>query len=575
MIALGISEDFFDAGAALAVDGRLVFAANEERYTREKNAGGFPRCTLAAIREQAGIDPAEAELVCVAGIRTPPAVVRLFPWIHDVSRRLKRARKGRFIRRILDGAALLNAARGYRLHVTESEMVRRAPLLTMLTRFRAGEQVGRDARMFFVEHHHAHAAGAAVLSGFDSALCLTADGMGDGLSLTVSLYRAGGMPERLWAIPARDSFGLFFEALTEAFGFVPCRDEGKLTGLAAYGEANRVSEPLPFRMDPEGGIHYDGPSGPRAVAWIQDRLLGRFAREDVAAWAQQALETFITRVARQWLRQTGEDRLCVAGGVFANVKLNQRLHGLPEVSELFVLPNMGDGGLSVGALAACGMISPVSLPHVFLGDHFDEDACRTALERAGLPFMVIHDSIALADRIAALIADGHCVARFDGAMEWGPRALGNRSILAPADRAEVPERLNRCLRRSDFMPFAPVMLEEDAPLWLRNYEAARHAAEFMTVCFDCAPAMRDRFPAVVHVDGTARAQLAREATNPGLSAILKALKKRTGASVALNTSFNMHEEPIVRTPAEAVAAFREAGLDALILGPCLVEGVRK
>ena len=571
MIALGISEDLFDAGAALAVDGRLVFAANEERYTREKNAGGFPRHTLEALWAQTGVDPAQVDVVCMAGIRTPPVLVRVFPRIHDFSRRLKRERRNQPIRFLLDYAALLNAERSYRREITRRGLVTQNPLLAGLTRLRVGGVLSRKAGVHVVEHHHAHAAGAAVLSGLESALCLTADGMGDGLSLTVSLYRKGSVPERLWAIPARDSFGLFFEALTEAFGFVPCRDEGKLTGLAAYGNADRVAEPLPFRTDPEGGVHYDGPVGFRAVAWIQERLLGRYAREDVAAWAQQALETFITGMARLWLRRTGQDRLCVAGGVFANVKLNQRLHELPEVSGLFVLPNMGDGGLSVGSLAALGRIDPGPLEHVFLGDRFDVAACRAALERAGLAYTVCDDPDRLAERIAGLIADGFCVARFSGAMEWGPRALGNRSILAPADRPEIPDRLNRQLRRSDFMPFAPVMLDEDAGLWLRNYETARHAAEFMTVCFNCAPAMRERFPAVVHVDGTARAQLTRRETNPGLYAILEALKRRTGASVALNTSFNMHEEPIVRTPEEAVAAFRQAGLDALALGPFLVD----
>lgn len=574
MMALGISEDLFDAGAALAVDGRLVFAANEERYTREKNAGGFPRHTLAAIREQTGMDPAESDLVAVAGIRTPPAIVRAFPWIHDLARRLKRERKDHRVRLLLDRAALLNARSGHRRDLSATELTVPHLLLARLTRLRAGGIIGPRARILFVEHHHAHAAGAAVLSGFDSALCLTADGMGDGLSLTVSRYRKGTAPERLWCIPARDSFGLFFEALTEAFGFVPCRDEGKLTGLAAYGSAARVVEPLPFRIDPEGEIHCDCPAGLKAVAWIQQRLLDRHAREDVAAWAQEALETLITGVARQWLRRTGEDRLCVAGGVFANVKLNQRLQELPEVSRLFVLPNMGDGGLSVGALAALGMLDPVSLDHVFLGDRFDAAACRAALERTGLAYTLCDPPDTLADRIAGLIAAGRCVARFSGAMEWGPRALGNRSILAPADRPDIPDRLNRQLRRSDFMPFAPVMQDEEADRWLENYAAARHAAEFMTVCFDCKPAMRKRFPAVVHVDGTARAQLTRRETNPDLYAILEALQRRTGASVALNTSFNMHEEPIVRTPEEAVAAFRKAGMDALVLGPFLVERAR-
>ena len=197
------------------------------------------------------MDPAESDQVAVAGIRTPPAIVRAFPWIHDLARRLKRERKDHRVRLMLDRAALLNARSGHRRDLSATELAVPHLLLARLTRLRAGGIIGPRARILFVEHHHAHAAGAAVLSGFDSALCLTADGMGDGLSLTVSRYRKGTAPERLWCIPAQDSFGLFFEALTEAFGFVPCRDEGKLTGLAAYGSAARVAEPLPFHMDPE------------------------------------------------------------------------------------------------------------------------------------------------------------------------------------------------------------------------------------------------------------------------------------------------------------------------------------
>lgn len=571
MIAVGISEDLFDAGVALAVDGHLRFAANEERYTRMKNAGGFPANALAALGRQTGIDPADVALVCVAGLRTPPALVRFFPWIHDIARRLKRERKNHPLRWLLDRAAMLNAGRNAGSGLKIRSLLAEPSMLAALVRIRGGSMLPRRARVVFVEHHHAHAAGAAFLSGFESALCVTADGMGDGMSLTVSSYNHGGVPERLWAVPAGDSFGLFFEALTEAFGFVPCRDEGKLTGLAAYGNAERVKERLPFHKGRDGEIHWVGPVGLRAVRWIQDDLLRKYSREDVAAWAQSALETFITDVAKRWLLRTGQTRLCVSGGVFANVKLNQRLHELPEVAEMFVLPNMGDGGLSVGALAACGVLTPSRLEHVFLGDRFDLQECQAVLREAGWAFSLYENPEEMADQIAARIAAGRCVARFCGPMEWGPRALGNRSILAPADRPEIPEQLNRQLRRSDFMPFAPAMLDEDAPVWLRNWEAARHPAEFMTVCFECAPAMRERFPAVVHVDGTARAQLVRQEANPGLYAVLKALKRRTGASVVLNTSFNMHEEPIVRTPKEAVEAFRAAGLDSLVLESCLVD----
>jgi carbamoyltransferase len=417
-----------------------------------------------------------------------------------------------------------------------------------------------------VDHHGAHAAAACTLSGYDEALCVTADGMGDGLSLTVSRYLRPGAPERVWAVPSRNSFGLFFEVLTEAFGFVPCRDEGKLTGLAAMGDPTRIALPVPFAME-QGQLRYTGPHGRSGVAWARDVLLGRHSREDVAAWAQRILEDLVVAIAQDHLRKSGLRRLALAGGVFANVKLNQRLHELPETDAVFVCPNMGDGGLSLGALAARGLVAPHRIDHVFLGDGFPESDLEAVLRGKGLAF---DRPGSVETRTAELLAEGKIVARFDGRMEWGPRALGNRSILAPACDPAVPDRLNEQLKRSDFMPFAPALPAEDADLYVAGAEPARHAAEFMTVCFRCTPLMAGRYPSVVHVDGTARAQFVRPEANPGFHRILTGYRALTGGGVMLNTSFNMHEEPIVRTPGEAVNAFLEAGLDALALGPFLV-----
>jgi carbamoyltransferase len=257
-------------------------------------------------------------------------------------------------------------------------------------------------------------------------------------------------------------------------------------------------------------------------------------------------------------------RVAVAGGVFANVKLNQRIHSLAEVDELFVCPNMGDGGLSLGALAAEGLLALAPVEDVFWGDGFSESEMAFALDRAGLS-----NERSGEDAIASALARGKLVARFDGRMEWGPRALGNRSVLAATTDRAVVARLNECLKRSDFMPFAPAALAEDAGRYAGGVEKARHAAEYMTACFACTPEMKAEHPAVVHTDDTARIQLVRADRNPAFHRVLSAYRRRTGHGILLNTSFNMHEEPIVRTPEDAVRSFLAAGLDYLALGPFL------
>ncbi len=562
MLFLGISEDLFDAGAVVT-DGRdVIFAANEERYTRRKNEGGFPHRSVAAALQWAGASLADVDAVAVSGIMTPPLPVRLFPRLHDWSYAVKRELRGSFLRGLADGVTFLTP-----MSHTASDGISRRWVRAVLPRVARRRLRGLrpGVPVSFADHHGCHAAAACALSGFTEALCVTADGMGDGLSLTVSRHREGAGLERLWSASSRDSFGLFYEALTEAFGFVPCRDEGKLTGLAALGDPARVGEPPPFARGADGRLRYTGPLGGRGVAWAR-RLLERHSREDVSAWAQSLLESFVLEITREWLARTGLRRLAVAGGVFANVKLNQRLHELEGVDGLFVLPNMGDGGLSLGAVALAGGLAPQRLKDVFFGESYEEAELERAMAAGGLAWERPEN---IAETVAGHVAGGRIVARFDGRMEWGPRALGNRSILAPAGDPAVHDRLNDHLKRSEFMPFAPAVADGELGRFVLGADKARHAAEFMTVCFSCAPKMGELYPSVVHADGTARAQCVRRDANPGFHAILEALGRRTGGAVVLNTSFNMHEEPIVRTPEEAVSAFLKARLDYLAMGPFL------
>ena len=566
MIYLGISEDLFDAGVTICDAERVLFASNEERYTRRKDEGGFPARALESAFASTGIGPAEVDEILYSGIATPPVVVRAFPGLHTWLFEAKRQREDSAFKRLLDAAVFGTPAS----HATADSLSRKIskPLLPFFARRMLPGPL-QDKPKTFVEHHQAHAAGAWSLSGLPRALCITADGMGDGLSMTVSRCEEGHEIARLWSAPARSSFGLFFEMLTEALGFMSCRDEGKLTGLAAYGDPGKISLPSPFSMK-NGRLAYAGPFGRRGVEWVRRELLPQYSREDVCAWAQYVLETHVTDITRHWLRQTGLSALVIAGGVFANVKLNQRLHEVDEVERLFVYPNMGDGGLSLGAIRAVHPAPLQPVQDVFYGEAYSEAQIEGALRGAGVHYETVDEPERV---VAELLAQGKIVARFQGRMEWGPRALGNRSILVRTSERTVVSRLNTLLDRSDFMPFAPALLDEDAGEWLVDYAAARHTAAFMTACFKCTERMKREHPAVVHVDGTARAQLVEETANPGFHKILDEFKHRTGSSVLLNTSFNIHEEPIVRTPEEAISTFVRAWLDYLSIGSFLVENV--
>ncbi|HZL98886.1 MAG TPA: carbamoyltransferase C-terminal domain-containing protein, partial [Planctomycetota bacterium] len=434
------------------------------------------------------------------------------------------------------------------------------------------------------EHHLSHAANAYLSSGFDRALIVTLDGYGSGLAGSASLGE-GGRLQRLDSVPFPHSLGAFYETVTSSLGFQPDRHAGKIVGLAAYGDPGALADALLAGVEQANG-HFR--MHDTLNYFLSRHLAGRFAMIDVAAAWQRVLEVVASRYVAHWVGRTGCDRLVLSGGVAANVKMNQRLHALPGVRQTFIYPNMGDGGCGTGlallhswpgvvatgagsgaAGAGGGEFQPRALRDVYLGPAFGERECEAALREAGLPFERPADGRALAREVARRIHAGQVVGRFDGRMEYGPRALGNRSILYHAREPGVNQWLNQRLGRTEFMPFAPVTLFEAAGRCYEGLAGAEHAAEFMTITFDCTPWMREHCPAAVHVDGTARPQLIRREVNPDYYAIVEEYERLSGVPCLINTSFNMHEEPIVCSPQDAIRAFLLGHLDALAMGPFL------
>jgi len=291
------------------------------------------------------------------------------------------------------------------------------------------------------------------------------------------------------------------------------------------------------------------------------------------AWAiQYLLERDVTRMIEETIPHIDGQPICLAGGVFANVKLNKLVKEM-GFGEIFVQPAMGDGGLAYGAplqrlASERGELAPYRLESVYLGPEFGEDAMRAAIRAEGLEARR-YDEVEPA--IAELLAEGRVVARFNGRMEFGPRALGNRSILYHCADATVNDWLNKRLDRTEFMPFAPATIEDEAHASFTGLRGAEHTAEFMTITSDCSDAFKASCPAAVHVDGTARPQIVRRETNPSFHAVLDAYRRLTGVGTVVNTSFNMHEEPIVCTPEDAVRSFVRGHLDYLAMGPFIVE----
>jgi carbamoyltransferase len=417
------------------------------------------------------------------------------------------------------------------------------------------------------DHHLSHAAAAYFASGYERALIVTLDGYGSGLAGSVSMGE-GRQLRRIHKLEYPHSLGTFYESVTSSLGFKPSRHEGKIVGLAAYGEPKVLLDVVMSRFEEEPGSFRVRESN---NIYFSRYLASLFPKIDVAAAYQRALEIVATNYIRYYVENIGIDTVVMAGGVMANVKMNQRIFEIPGIRRIFIYPNMGDGGCGTGAgFLACRekLGEDTAYKSVYYGPEYSDSLIQEELQRAGLAFERIDP---IEPKVAALIHQGRVVARFNGRMEYGPRALGNRSILYRATEPEVNQWLNQRLGRTEFMPFAPATLYEERDRCYHHIDGAELAAQFMTITFDCTEFMKRTCPAAVHVDGTARPQLVNRETNPSFHAILTEYYRLSGIPSVINTSFNMHEEPIVNSPGDAIRAFLDGNLDYLAIGSYLVK----
>ncbi len=577
-LILGIHSGH-ESSAVVLRDGRLVSAVSEERLTRIKNDGGhFPDRTIECVLGMAEAARADIEELALLYTFFPDEYFRRETLGKELERKWVRLRRrlggGDRPQMLLSNFLERLKARGRRFEDHFHEQ-----------RFLRGERFDR-ARLRFFDHHESHAMAAAYYSGFREAAVVTMDGNGDwNIHHTASTYRDSRLERRHVSDAHGASAGLFYSHITRLLGFKALRHEGKVVGLAALGNPKPLYGAFSraLRLSADGCTTTSDFAGQsqaeaRRYQYLQETIRGH-SRENISAAAQQVLEDVAVALIRNFLRETGLRDVALNGGVFANVKLNQRVAVLPEVERVFVFPAMSDTGNSVGAalleLAATDparfIASAHPLEHVYWGPSFSDDEIRAALDGAGVRYIRL-DEEALVERASHAIHEGRVVGWFQGRMEFGPRALGNRSMLARPTDARINDWLNQRLDRSEFMPFAPSVLEEHADAIFDNVAKARHTAEFMTITFDVKQEWRTRISAVVHVDGTARPQLVSTRTNPLYHRLISAYHRLSGIPLVLNTSFNVHEEPIVCAPPEAIRAYTERRVDCLAIGPFWLDG---
>ncbi|MGE0610904.1 MAG: carbamoyltransferase [Hyphomicrobiales bacterium] len=592
MRILGISAYYHDSAAALVEDGRIAAAAQEERFTRRKHDAGFPEHAIRYCVEAAS-----------CGLEGVDHVVFYEKPLIKFERLLE--------------TYLANAPRGFLSFRTampvwlKDKLFQRRNLEKALAALPGGEDAG--ARLLFAEHHQSHAASAFFASPFGEAAVLTVDGVGEWSTSSISVGRGNALDmQREIRFP--HSLGLLYSAFTYYTGFKVNSGEYKVMGLAPYGQPKYAQKILDHLIDlrEDGSFwldqsYFDYATGLKMTSRRFEELFGQPARKpdelltpfhmDIAASVQAVTEEAMLRITREMARGTGMENLCLAGGVALNCVANGKVLRDGRFKRIWIQPASGDAGGALGAALAAWHLHLGKPRHVngamdamqgsYLGPEFSQKDIETRLSAAGAVYDVLPDS-ALFERTAGALDRGDAVGWFSGRMEFGPRALGARSILGDPRNPKMQRTLNlRIKYRESFRPFAPSVLREDvaryfeldgdSPYMLlvadvkRNRRRAMSTEEEELFGIDKLNVVRSDIPAVTHVDYSARVQTVHRETNPRYHALLETFRKRTGCPVLVNTSFNVRGEPIVCTPEDAFRCFMGTGMDTLVVGNCFLE----
>ncbi len=577
MSILGI-HDAHDAGAAVVEKGKVIGAVNEERFTKLKNDVGFPANSIKYLLSLADRDDIDA--VAVPWIGGSALFARVLPYLEVKRRKLWRnevPKPSRFSMKLRN--IVFKLVQDQKPEWLWSSLGKSVGGYELAKRLKA---LSLDKKIVFVNHHLAHAASAYYASGFKEALVITLDGAGDGLSGSVSIGDNGNL-KVVNKFRASASLGILYGAATIACDLRYSEDEGKLMSLAAYSYNAEMPEL-------EGIVHYDekrrqlvSGTGKKyeylLAEYIKDHLLWKYNREALAYAVQRHVEKQVLKIMEQYIKETGIHNIAVAGGLFSNVIINMMINEHPDVKDFFIYPQMGDGGLAAGAAYYVdymqnGVFNKRQIEHLYYGPEYTDAQIERVLRKYSRKGQISYEEVKDMPSYAAeeIAEKNRIILWFQGRMEYGPRALGNRSVIALPNNPKNRDKINLIIkRRPYYQPFASTILEEDAPELLDPYPRGNR---FMTVAYKEKEEHVNDLVAASHIDGTTRPQVLG-GENPLYRKLISGIKKRTGVGAVLNTSFNKHGKPIVMDPEDAIWTLMNTGADTLAIGRFFVEKTKK
>ena len=560
MKILGI-WDGHDSGAALVEGNKILFSVNEERFTRRKLEIDFPVRSIDSCLKNTNTSYKDISEIAISTSDFAKTLTRVFPKIKEEYYLIRRRKKFKNI-------SFLKKKIKYKLTEYPPSFITKN--ITRLVIEKKLRQLGfKKFRLHIFNHHFCHVMPALTCSDFKECIILSLDGLGDGLSGSIYLYKEGIL-KKISSIPSRHSLGIFFEHVTNIMNMRELEDEGKVMALANYAfpiddNLNPLNKLIKIK-DLSIKCRY-----PSLKMYNElKKIYWQYPSEQFAYMAQRTLEVKVLNLILNSIKKTCVHNICLSGGIFSNVKLNRIIRNLPEINKCFVFPHMGDGGLAIGAAIAANFklnsITKINLNNIFLGPEYSNNVVERSLKRNKL---VYSKSANIVKDSAKLIVDGEIIFWFQGSMELGPRALGGRSIIARPDLEYIKDKLNiRLKKRVWYQPFCPSMLEDDAKDILEDYENNKNNS-FMTMAYMVKDNKKNKVKGIINIDGSCRPQIVKK-ENTLFWNLLKEVKKLTGFGIVLNTSYNVHGEPLVCSPEDAINTFIKTNNKYLIINDYIV-----
>jgi len=561
MYILGI-WDGHDSGAAIIKGNEILVAINEERLTRRKLEINFPYKSIDACLNFLNLKPADISEIAISTSDPAKTLARIVPSTKEEYYLIRRRKK--------DLTFLNFQKKRFKYKLTELKPNR---IATAISKKILQKELNKiyfiNFHLSIIDHHMSHSAAAAFCSGFDECLVITLDGLGDGVSGTINIFQ-NKMLKNISTISAKDSFGIFFEHVTNLMNMRELEDEGKVMALADYAYPIKDEENPLLDFFSVDGLKIKAKYSSLKMYKELKKFLWRYPSEQFANMAQKTLEYYIIRLIKNAIQETGLKNIALSGGVASNVKVNMMIRNLHECENCFIFPHMGDGGLALGAAMYLNYqknkITKYKFDSITFGLEYSEEEIEKELNAANLVYM---KSPHIEKDTAELISNGNIVLWFQDRMEYGPRALGSRSILALPNNPNIKDELNlRLKKRVWYQPFCPSMLHEDAKVLLEDYND--NPNYFMTMAYKVRKEFRQDLIGVINVDGTCRPQIIENNTDSKYQRLLSLIKSITGKGVLLNTSFNVHGEPLVCSPEDAIRTFINTGIKYLVIGNFIV-----